>query len=222
MNPSPTTRNADDIGAPVLLHVQGLGFADRGVMLFEGLSFALPAGLSFVRGGEGRGKTTLLRLLAGELQPTAGRVIGTSGASAAAGSQGQDVFRAEPPEGRDDPVTPQQWWQQLSRRFTGWDGELLDELSVGFDLEVHRDKAMFMLSTGSRRKVWLAAAFASGAHLTLLEKPFAALDGRSRGLLAELLREAATHPRRAWVLADYEWPAALASVQPAQVVDLGD
>jgi len=222
MNPSPLTRNVDGFERPILLHAQGLGFAYPGVTLFEDLSFALPAGLSFVRGGEGRGKTTLLRLMAGELQPTSGRLLGTSGASAAAGPQGQDVFRAEPPEDRDDPVTPQQWWQRLSQRFAGWDGELLDELSAGFDLDVHRDKAMFMLSTGTRRKVWLAAAFASGARLTLLEKPFAALDGRSRALLAELLSEAATHPRRAWVLADYEWPAGLAPAAPAQVIDLGD
>ena len=32
------------------------------------------------------------------------------------------------------------------------------------------------LSAGTRRKVWLAGAFASGAAVTLLDEPFAALD----------------------------------------------
>jgi ABC-type nitrate/sulfonate/bicarbonate transport system ATPase subunit len=68
----------------------------------------------------------------------------------------------------------------------------------------------------------LAAAFASGASLTLLEKPFAALDARSRALLSELLQEAAAHPARAWVLADYQLPETLAQVDLATTLDLGD
>ena len=63
-----------------------------------------------------------------------------------------------------------------------------------------------MLSTGSRRKVWLAAAFASGAGLTLLDQPFAALDKASMGVINELLQKAAGHPERAWVVADYVAP----------------
>ena len=97
-----------------------------------------------------------------------------------------------------------------------------DELLQGFGLVEHLDKTLHMLSTGSRRKVALAAAFACGARLTLLEKPCAALDARSRGLLAELLQEAAGDDRRAWVLADYELPAALAGVELAATLDLGD
>jgi energy-coupling factor transporter ATP-binding protein EcfA2 len=63
-----------------------------------------------------------------------------------------------------------------------------------------------MLSTGSKRKVWLAAAFASGAAVTLLDEPFAALDKASINLVLELLQDAAIHATRAWVVADYEAP----------------
>ena len=74
-----------------------------------------------------------------------------------------------------------------------------------------------MLSTGSRRKVWLAAAFASGAALTLLDQPFAALDKVSMGVITELLQEAAGHPERAWVVADYVAPPGVPLAGQAQL-----
>ena len=52
--------------------------------------------------------------------------------------------------------------------------------------------------------VWLVAALASGAPVTLLDQPCAALDKASErvfwGLLAEVLP---AQPQRVWVLADY-------------------
>ena len=76
-----------------------------------------------------------------------------------------------------------------------------------------------MLSTGSKRKVWLAAAFASGAPVTLLDEPFAALDQASIGFVMELLQDAAQHPTRAWVLAHYEAPG---EVPLAAIIELAD
>ena len=74
-----------------------------------------------------------------------------------------------------------------------------------------------MLSTGSKRKVWLAAAFASGAAVTLLDEPFAALDKASIGFVLELLGDVAAHTERAWVLADFEAPG---KVPLAAILDL--
>lgn len=221
MNTASRHQDTDQPERQVVLRAQGVVLAYPGLTLFQDLSFVVPTGLSFVRGGEGRGKTTLLRLMAGELRPTAGR-LQLADAGSAPGRNGERIFWSTLPENRDDPQTPRQWLRDWSERFGDWDRDLLDELIQGFELEAHLDKAMFMLSTGSRRKVWLAGAFASGARLTLLEKPFAALDARSRGLLAELLQEAARHQSRAWVVADYEWPAGLASLKLAQRIDLGD
>ena len=65
---------------------------------------------------------------------------------------------------------------------------------------------MYMLSAGSRRKVWLSAAFASGAPLVLIDQPFAALDAPSIRLLREVLQEFDGQSRRTCVLADYEAP----------------
>ena len=58
---------------------------------------------------------------------------------------------------------------------------VLQHLIQAFELTPHLEKPLYMLSTGSKRKVWLAAAFASGAAVTLLDQPFAALDKASVG-----------------------------------------
>ena len=67
-------------------------------------------------------------------------------------------------------------------------------------------KPLYMLSAGSRRKVWLSAAFASGAALVLIDQPFAALDGPSIRLLREVLQDFSEQSERACVIADYEAP----------------
>jgi ABC-type nitrate/sulfonate/bicarbonate transport system ATPase subunit len=80
-------------------------------------------------------------------------------------------------------------------------------------------KQLFMLSTGSKRKVWLTAAFASGAAVLLLDEPFAALDAPSIAFVKEQLQGISAHAGRAAVIADYAAPS---GVPLAGVIDLGD
>ena len=58
---------------------------------------------------------------------------------------------------------------------------------------------------------------ASGAPLTLIDQPFAALDAPSTRLLRELLKDASEQPSRAFVIADHEAPATLALGQVIQL-----
>ena len=67
----------------------------------------------------------------------------------------------------------------------------------------HQHKKLFMLSTGSRRKVALVGLLASGSTVTCLDQPFAALDAASAGVLRDFLSDAADHASRTWVIADY-------------------
>ena len=210
-------------GRALLLRADRLVLHDRmGQRLFDGLNLDIGAGLTFVRGGEQRGKSVLLRLLAGAIRPDAGALNWSPAGPAQAGAASVFLFDGDGDGAEADPVAVSTWLQQQSQRHSGWNWPLLQELLQDFALGEHLDKGLHMLSTGSRRKVALAAAFASGASLTLLEKPFAALDARSRGLLGELLQEAAAHPARAWVLADYQLPAMLSPVDLAATLDLGD
>ena len=58
--------------ASALLQVQGLTFSHPGRPVFLDWSASVGAGATLVCGGESSGKTTLLRLLAAELPPSAG------------------------------------------------------------------------------------------------------------------------------------------------------
>ena len=198
---------------PVLVQAEQLGFSIGGQPLLKSLDFAIRSGLSLVRGGDGCGKTTLLRLLAGELQPGSGRLH----------RQVQGISFERPAGEVHDPVQASAWLAARREVFAAtWQAPLADALVTDFSLAEHLDKPMYMLSTGSRRKVGLVAAAASGAQLTLLDTPFAALDARSSRRLVALLAEAAAGTQRAWVLADYAQPALLAKVPLAAMVDLGD
>lgn len=180
--------------------------------LLHGLSFDITPGLTLVRGGDGRGKTTLLRLLAGEQRPDGGQVERFV----------DSVFWSDPRSTGDDPQTVRDWMQAQRLRHPAWDDASAEDLAEAFALREHLDKRLFMLSTGTRRKAGLVAAMSSGARLTLLDTPFAALDGRSRALVADLLDEAADHGQRAFVLADHDLPQGVARGRLSGLVDLGD
>lgn len=190
-----------------IARADGLTHVWHGAALFNGLSFELPAGVTLVQGDEQTGKTTLLLILAGELMPNTGwvemqgrRPDGRSGAFA------QQVFRTDPLTNALDQTRPTDWFNTLPQRYPGFDVSTLQALTQAFALQPHLEKPMYMLSAGSRRKVWLSAAFASGAPLTLIDQPFSALDGASVRVLIDVLSEFSQHPKRACVIADYEPP----------------
>jgi ABC-type transport system involved in cytochrome c biogenesis ATPase subunit len=146
----------------------------------------LPPGLTAVTGDEGTGKTRLLRTL-GEQR----------------GTDHDALWLDLSLPGQDD-LLPRQVWQALELRCPNWDAALLADLVQALGLEVHVDKQLFKLSTGSRRKVGLAGLLAGGATLTCLDQPFAALDAASVNTVRDFLADAAGHPTRTWIVADYE------------------
>lgn len=193
-----------------LLQARGLTFGWPGQPLLHNLDVDIPPGLTAVRGDEGCGKTTLLRLLAGEWTPQAGSVrrhgLALTTADAA---WAQQVCWFDPRSTAHDEVVVCDLLAQQAARHPGHAPDLLDELIDAFSLAPHLHKPMYMLSTGSQRKVWLSLSFAAQAPVTLLDQPFAALDGPSVRCVRELLQEAAEHSTRAWVVADHEAPPGL-------------
>jgi ABC-type multidrug transport system ATPase subunit len=152
--------------------------------------------VSWICGDEGRGKTTLLRLLAGDVIPAAGQVVAPAGG----------VFWVDLQDATHDDITVQACWDTLRAHYPHWNQDLLQDLAEELDMTQHLDKRLNMLSAGSRRKVMVVAALASGATVTLLDQPFAALDLGSIRVIHEFLQEAAEHPNRAWIVAAYEAP----------------
>jgi ABC-type multidrug transport system ATPase subunit len=188
-----------------LLQVRDLHFSYPQQTLFGGWACSIPAGLTSLCGDEGSGKTTLLRLLAGELPADEGQfeVRGVRLDPQTAAYR-QQVFWANPRSDALDQITAVAYFASLRPRYPTLDVDLLEELVDVLGLTQHRDKPMYMLSTGSKRKVWLAAAFASGTAVTLLDDPLAALDAASVDCVMELLEDAADHPSRAWVVAHHD------------------
>ena len=177
-----------------------------------GLDFELGPGLHLVQGGEGRGKTALLRLLAGLLQPDTGQLYRQLASQA----------WPDPLDPACDALPATDWLDRERQRHAGWRAEAATALQDAWQLGPHMAKQMHMLSAGSRRKLGLLAAAASGAELVLLDMPFAALDGVSRRVLLALLEEAATQQRQIWVMADYAAPAGLDASLFASRIELGD
>jgi ABC-type multidrug transport system ATPase subunit len=205
---------------PLILQAHGLNFSYPDLALFANFSIKLPAGITLICGGGGRGKTTLLRLLAGELPAQSGQLqINGIDLQAQPEAYKAQVFWNDPRSTAFDPLSLPGYFDLQRSRYPEFDDRVLTDMSKGLALQEQWHKQLFMLSTGSKRKVFLAAAFASGTALTLLDEPFAALDTTSIAFLMTKLKDAARESQRAWVLADFVAPTGLPLVQ---TIELGD
>jgi ABC-type multidrug transport system ATPase subunit len=202
------------------VYAENLGFGyDPAQPLFSGLSFAIPAsGITLIQGGESRGKTTLLRLLAGQLLASSG-TLRMSGLAMHEPALTAHIYAHDPRLPVWNDQTPRLFFAQMAQQYPGFDDAVVTAMLEHLQLAEHADKAMYMLSTGSKRKVSWVAALACGADLLLMDEPFAALDLASIRKLHQLLTEWHRTQRSAWVLADYQTPG---TVPLAAVIDLGD
>ena len=182
------------------------GYAQRS--LFTQWSADFPAGLVLVQGGDGAGKTSLLRLLAGECAPQAGQLLlhGVNPATEPAQYRTQTFWR-DPRMPWPSALTAQDWIAEQRVLQARWSEDDWCAHAEGWGLKEHLHKAMHQLSAGSQRKLLMAAALASGAPLTLLDEPVAGLDKASVAYLLQALRQEASAPRdpgRIVVVAHYD------------------
>ena len=202
------------------LRVEGLGFGHDDLPLFEGLTLDLGPGLSVVIGGDGRGKTTLIALLAGALMPQSGECT----ACGVRLSQDPMGYRAQVLRAGDHAddlasLAAGEWLAGVARAHVAFDVALRDTLIEGLQLAPHLHKTGEMLSTGTRRKVQITAALAASAPITLIDDPFAALDFGSTRCLTEVLRSLGERRDRVLLLACH---APVAGLVDPPVLDLGD
>ena len=188
-----------------ILHIQSLSFAYSGQpALFCDWSAAIGAGVTLVHGDTGSGKSTLLCVLAGAL-PASGRLaLDGVHLDDDADAYRRHVFFCDATTAAFDQHTARECSAQWSAGDSGFDDTRWQRLVGGFALAPHLDKSMHMLSTGSKRKVWLAAALASGRALVLLDEPTGGLDAASIGCLWRELTRCARQAERAIVVASAE------------------
>ncbi len=172
-------------------HCQGISHrfvaGNGAVIALENVTFqARPREFVCLVGPSGCGKTTLLRIVAGLLQPSSGRVLFEGGFSN--GRPRTDLVFQE--HGTFPWLT------------------VLDNVAFGLEMRgiaraERRNRAMafvetvglgpfafhypHQLSVGMRQRVVIARAFVSGSPILLMDEPFGALDAQTRWVLQEEL-----------------------------------
>lgn len=148
--------------------------------LFEGLDLALAAGsVTWLRGRNGRGKTTLLRLLAGLATPAEGSIQLLGQPQREAGPEGRRMWVYV---GHQNALKDDLSVTEALRFLARLHGLPHDEAALRQALKrlgiAQRQHAMVRtLSQGQRRRVALARlALSAGAPLWLLDEPYDALD----------------------------------------------
>ncbi|AGT11212.1 ABC transporter ATP-binding protein [Paracoccus aminophilus] len=168
--------------APQILfdHVS-LAFQPGGAPAIEDVSLTIPQGeVLVVLGPSGCGKTTLLRLIAGLIRPSAGRVL-VNGAAPRPGASSATVFqnfRLLPWKTVAEniafvlPDLPRPEREARIARYLGLVG--LSRVAKSYPRA---------LSGGMQQRVALARALAAEPEILLMDEPFASLDAQSRELM---------------------------------------
>lgn len=160
------------------LRLSGIACVRGGRMLFRGVDLALEAGGSaLLRGPNGIGKSSLLRICAGLLRPAAG-VIERRGRIALADER-LALDMEQPLRAALD------FWAKLD----GADADALDRALEAMALEPLAQVPVRMLSTGQRKRAALARVMASRAPIWLLDEPSNGLDDASLALLGGAVAE---------------------------------
>ena len=184
---------------PPLVEIKGLRFGRGERMIFDGVDLTIQRGaITAIMGPSGTGKTTLLKLIGGQLRPHSGTIL----------VDGEDVHQL----GRRQLFRLR---KRLSLLFQS--GALLTDLTVfenvAFPLREHtqlpeamiRDLVLMKLeavglrgarqlmpaelSGGMARRVALARAVALDPMMVMYDEPFTGQDPISMGVLVELIRK---------------------------------
>ena len=191
--------NPDKGSIPPLVKIRGLHFSRGERKIFEGVDIDIPRGkITAIMGPSGTGKTTLLKLIGGQLAPERGKVE----------VDGLDVHRLG---------TAELYRLRMRMGMLFQTGALLTDLSVfenvAFPLREHtrlnesmlrklvllkleavglrgaRDLMPAELSGGMARRVALARAIALDPMMVMYDEPFTGQDPISMGVLVKLIRQ---------------------------------
>jgi heme exporter protein A len=178
-----------------------------GRKVFAGLSFSLGASEALlVTGANGAGKSSLLRLVAGLVRTTAGRLQLDGGADASIGEQAHYL-------GHQDAVKPA---LSVSANLGFWIGYLGSGGDPGaalnaVGLDAIADLPAAYLSAGQKRRLAIARLIAVQRPIWLLDEPTSTLDAAAQATLAGLM---GAHLRRGGlVIAASHGPIGLADAK---------
>jgi phospholipid/cholesterol/gamma-HCH transport system ATP-binding protein len=187
------------VSADNLVAIKDLDFAYEDRLILDGISLEIPRGkVVAIMGGSGCGKTTLLRLIGGQLRPSRGEIV---------------VDGLSVPHLADDELYALRRRMGMLFQF----GALFTDINVfdnvAYQMREHtdlpeelvRDMVLMKLnavglrgahqlmpaelSGGMARRVALARAIALDPMLIMYDEPFAGLDPISLGVIGQLIRK---------------------------------
>ncbi len=174
------------------LSVHELACARGDRLLFKGMNFTLKSGeLLLVQGGNGQGKTSLLRLLTGLARAEDGEVCwcGQPIAKQREIYHGEMIYLGHANGVKDDldPLENLRFSAGLQGR--SFDPDRAAATLQRLGLSRCLDLPCRVLSFGQRRRVALAALLLAGASLWILDEPLTGLDVHAVALMEGLIRD---------------------------------
>ncbi|PZQ21455.1 MAG: heme ABC exporter ATP-binding protein CcmA [Sphingopyxis macrogoltabida] len=155
-----------------LLRIDGVACIRGERLLFEGLSLSLDRGAAlWLRGPNGVGKSSLIRVAAGLLRPAAGTVTRRERVALIDEAAALD---AELPLRR-----ALDFWARVDTV----DGHAVDRAVADMALAPLADVPVSMLSTGQRKRAAIVRVIASGAPIWLLDEPANGMDDMAQARL---------------------------------------
>lgn len=193
---TPKKPGPDEPGIAVRLEDLGMSFGKgaTSVEALKGIDARIPAGrITGLVGPDAAGKTTLIRILAGLMQPTGGRAL-------VFGRPAMELARREP---NSIGYMPQRFGLyedltvmanlRLHASLRGLTGQARDELFarlLGFtSLGPFTERLAGRLSGGMKQKLGIACALLGSPRLLLLDEPGVGVDPQSRRELWSMVQE---------------------------------
>ena len=169
-----------------LIEAQGLSFERSGRIIFSSVNLYLEEGqIIFIKGKNGSGKTSLLRMVAGLIPLTSGNLLFSP--SIDQNSEHSDgLFLLGHSLAIKDDISPEEdikFWSSLLGR--GYHEDVL--LMVG--LSNLKKIPCKYLSQGQKQRLGIARLIASNKSLWLLDEPTSSLDKTASLLLKEIIEK---------------------------------
>lgn len=144
-------------------------------------------------GPNGGGKTTLLRLIAGLLQPTCGSITRPSHVVMGYLPQYRHIDRQFPTTVSDIVLSGMECRKKFWQHFSASNKQQVRDALKLFHLDDLANRPISDLSGGQWQRTLLARAFVSNPELLLLDEPETHLDEASRAELYQILQQRNQH-----------------------------